>query len=52
VITTPIGNKKLLMSHNISVVNAQLSDEGTYKCMAFDLADNHKVVTKLIKVYG
>jgi hypothetical protein len=51
-VTTPISNRKSIMSSNISVTNIQLSDEGIYKCIANDLANIQIEVTKLIKVYG
>ncbi len=51
-VTTPVSNRKSIMSSNISVTNVQLSDEGIYKCIANDLANIQIEVTKLIKVYG
>jgi hypothetical protein len=45
-------HEKLLKSSYISVTNAQLSDEGIYKCLAYDWGNSRKEVTKLIKIYG
>jgi hypothetical protein len=51
-VTTPVSNRKSIVSSNISVTNVQLSDQGIYKCIANDLANIQIEVTKLIKVYG
>lgn len=47
-----MGNRKLMMNRNITVINAQHSDGGIYKCLAYDLANDHKEVIKLVKIYG